>query len=680
MKNRLNYYFKINHKVHINVLLFIFFTIITNEALAQQRLVTTNHKGTQFSKTIVTTSTTVPSTPTPIKGDVWFDTTDTDSDPGTNNIHLKIFDGTNWVNAETLTVLSIATNDNATPADASDDFRELTYEDEDGVLNKINLGGINTPWYGTDDNGPASLNSEAMYVTSPWVGIGTSTAPTYGEQMTVDGHINITGTGNSVFIGGEAGKNDDLSDNKNVFVGNQTGYSNTIGDLNSFIGVQAGYSNTTGSYNLFNGYIAGYSNTAGNYNNFIGVQAGYLNTIGSQNNFIGYKAGYSNTSGNHNIFNGFYAGYSNTTGNDNIFNGYLAGYYNTTASDNIFNGQEAGFSNTIGTHNIFTGDRAGYNNTSGNDNTFNGYRAGYNNTTGINNFFTGKNAGFSNTMGNNNFFISLNAGYNNTTGSNNIFNGNQAGMNNTTGNNNIFNGYRAGFLNISGFDNIFNGANAGNKNTTGNNNVFNGVAAGYNNTIGEYNIFTGYQTGYDNTTGSNSVIIGHSTGLGITTGGNNTIIGANVTGLPAALDSNIIIADGNGNQRIRVLTNGFVGINNTAPTERLHVTGNILASGTITPDYVFEKYFNGKSILKEDYTMMSLDQIEAFAKKNMHLPGVPSALEVKEKGGIVINRATEINLEKIEELYLHLIELNKEAKALKAKVGQLEKALGVKTN
>lgn len=53
------------------------------------------------------------------------------------------------------------------------------------------------------------------------------------------GRIDVINTGNSVLIGDEAGLNDDLSDNRNVFIGQAAARSNTIGTRNVALGYQS---------------------------------------------------------------------------------------------------------------------------------------------------------------------------------------------------------------------------------------------------------------------------------------------------------------------------------------------------------------------------------------------------------------------------------------------------------
>lgn len=130
-----------------------------------------------------------------------------------------------------------------------------------------------------------------------------------------------------------------------------------------------------------------------------------------------------------------------------------------------------------------------------------------------------------------------------------------------------------------------------------------------------------------------------------------------------------------------VLKNGNIGIGDSTPTEAtLVVNGTIRASGTITqnailtPDYVFEKYYLNSSSLNPDYRMPTLDEVARFTKENYHLPGVPSASE-RAKTGINLGRATEINLEKVEELFLHTIAQQKEINALKSENANYKKVL-----
>ncbi|ANH80053.1 hypothetical protein A8C56_02805 [Niabella ginsenosidivorans] len=69
------------------------------------------------------------------------------------------------------------------------------------------------------------------------------------------------------------------------------------------------------------------------------------------------------------------------------------------------------------------------------------------------------------------------------------------------------------------------------------------------------------------------------------------------------------------------------------------------------PDYVF----------KPDYQLMPLKNVESFIKKHGHLPEVPSAKEVAENG-IEVGANQAVLLKKIEELMLHLIEMEKKVK------------------
>ncbi|MDM9632736.1 hypothetical protein, partial [Robiginitalea aurantiaca] len=148
------------------------------------------------------------------------------------------------------------------------------------------------------------------------------------------------------------------------------------------------------------------------------------------------------------------------------------------------------------------------------------------------------------------------------------------------------------------------------------------------------------------------------------------------TGMFRAAENQLAFST-DGTEAFRINASQNIGIGIATPTERLHVNGNILASGSITPDYVFEKYFDGKSGRNPEYKLYKLEEIESFIRKNHHLPGVPSAKEVSEKGGIVLNRATEINLEKIEELFLHTIEQKRRIDILETDKKTLEKEVSL---
>lgn len=110
-----------------------------------------------------------------------------------------------------------------------------------------------------------------------------------------------------------------------------------------------------------------------------------------------------------------------------------------------------------------------------------------------------------------------------------------------------------------------------------------------------------------------------------------------------------------GAEHMRITSSGNVGIGSTTPAAKLTVAGGILAnrvkvSQTLTwPDYVFEP----------SYKLTPLDELEEYVTKNKHLPGIPSAAEVAEKGLDIGDNQAAL-LKKIEELTLYIIELKKE--------------------
>ena len=63
--------------------------------------------------------------------------------------------------------------------------------------------------------------------------------------------------------------------------------------------------------------------------------------------------------------------------------------------------------------------------------------------------------------------------------------------------------------------------------------------------------------------------------------------------------------------------------------------------------------------------------MEAFIQKNQHLPDVPSEKEIK-KTGFDLAKMDATLLQKIEELTLYVIQLEKANKALEQRVNELE--------
>lgn len=163
----------------------------------------------------------------------------------------------------------------------------------------------------------------------------------------------------TIAIGTNAGLNQLSPATGNVFVGHQSGESNTSGLRNTYMGFRAGRVNTTSSNNTIIGFNSGVSNAASG-NSFLGFASGFANTTGGLNTFIGSSSGVNNTTANLNTFIGASSGNSNTTGSSNTFLGHQSGVTTTTGGSNTFVGQLSGGTNTTGTSNTAIGTSSNF--------------------------------------------------------------------------------------------------------------------------------------------------------------------------------------------------------------------------------------------------------------------------------------------------------------------------------
>ena len=222
-----------------------------------------------------------------------------------------------------------------------------------------------------------------------------------------------------------------------------------------------------------------------------------------------------------------------------------------------------------------------------------------------------------------------------------------------------------------------------------NNNVYIGHTAAQNAVGGSTNVALGYQAAQNLANGNQNVAIGANALQQIGNGSGNIAIGnaaGSLAGIFPDVPTDNMLWIGNSVGTSPLISGDFandrVGINvelNSSPSNLTHtltVNGDVYASaGYFTtaanagglqtyPDYVFESYYNGESKILPSYRFKTLSELEVFIKKYGHLPGVKSYEEVKDADFQIELGVTSItNLEKIEESFLYIIELNKKIEA-----------------
>ncbi|MBX9850401.1 MAG: hypothetical protein K2X86_01430 [Cytophagaceae bacterium] len=174
---------------------------------------------------------------------------------------------------------------------------------------------------------------------------------------------------------------------------------------------------------------------------------------------------------------------------------------------------------------------------------------------------------------------------------------------------------------------------------------------------------------------------------------NSAIAGDVVLSTGGGTTTNLLIQASRANQNIKFITNygnyggvrmmlnndGKVFIGHTDPVKAggylLSVAGKVLCEElkvklyTSWPDFVFAK----------NYELMPLDSVETFIEENNHLPNVPAAAEVNQNG-INTGEMFSIQMRKIEELTLYMIELKKENEKLNQMTEKLQQEIEVIKN
>ncbi len=178
-------------------------------------------------------------------------------------------------------------------------------------------------------------------------------------------------------------------------------------------------------------------------------------------------------------------------------------------------------------------------------------------------------------------------------------------------------------------------------------------------------IVGGQDAGMSTVTSNGYMVLGSGTGANLVIDNNEIIARNNTT--PGGSAADLFLQYDAGNLILCGSEQGAVGIGVASGASipagfLLAVDGKIISeeikvqlSGN-WPDYVFN----------EKYKLLSFDELRKYIATNKHLPNIPAAAEV-EKNGIEVGDMQKKMMEKIEELTLYVLELERKVNLLEQK-------------
>jgi hypothetical protein len=146
----------------------------------------------------------------------------------------------------------------------------------------------------------------------------------------------------------------------------------------------------------------------------------------------------------------------------------------------------------------------------------------------------------------------------------------------------------------------------------------------------------------------NDIVLQNEAGGNTYIGGTKVVLG-NVNAASLSTTGNVAIGTTTARTGCALTVNGKIA------AEEFEVVNDV----TVYPDFVFES----------NYKLRPLKDLEQFVKGQKHLPDVPSAKQFKEDG-YKVAEMNSLLLQKVEELSLYVIALNKQVEELKAEMAK----------